>query len=126
MIDMNPEIAGLVKDICTLQFEFPEVNSTFPYVSLTEIGNSTAAVVNGEERYIRYDGQLDVWDTAKNGRSASRCMQLATKLGNAIVLAGFDRGQARLIKDPSGLHRCMIPFHGWVDTKTKKVYRGGF
>lgn len=126
MIDMNKEVAALLKDICTVQSAFPEINSDFPYVSLAEIGNSTAAVLNNEERYSRYECQIDVWDTAKNGRSPSRCAQLAQQVSAAMVRAGFNRGNAKLLKDPGGLHRYMLPFTGWVDNIEKKVYRGGF
>jgi hypothetical protein len=126
MIDMNKEVAGLLKDICTIQLAFPEINSVFPYVSLMEIGNSSAAVLSGEERYSRYECQIDVWDTSKNSRSPARCAQLAGRVNAAMVSVGFSRGNAKLMKDPSGLHRYMMPFIGWVDNKEKKVYRGGF
>lgn len=126
MIDLNREVAALLKSICTVQPAFPEINSDFPYVSLTEIGNSSAAVLNGEERYSRYECQIDVWDTAKNGRSPSRCAQLAGQISAAMISAGFSRGNAKLMKDPGGLHRYMMQFTGWVDNKEKKVYRGGF
>ena len=68
MIDMNPEAADLLKEICTVQPAFPQIDSAFPYVSLTEIGNSSAAVLNGEERYSRYECQIDVWDSAAGQR----------------------------------------------------------
>lgn len=126
MIDMNKEVADLLKDVCTVQLAFPAVNSAFPYVSLTEIGNSSAAVLNGEERYSRYECQLDVWDTATAGRSPSRCAQLAAQISTVMIAAGFSRGSAKLMKDPSGLHRYMMSFTGWVDNIEKKVYRGGF
>lgn len=126
MIDMNREVAGLLKDISTVQSAFPEINSSFPYVSLTEINNSSAAVLSGEERYSHYECQIDVWDTAKNGRSPMRCSQLAGQISAAMVKAGFNRGNAKLMKDPGGLHRYMMQFTGWVDNLEKKVYRGGF
>lgn len=126
MIDMNREVAGLLKDISTVQSAFPEVNSSFPYVSLTEINNSTATVLSGEERYSRYECQIDVWDTAKNGRSPARCSQLAGQISTDMIGAGFSRGNAKLMKDPSGLHRYMMQFTGWIDNFEKKVYRGGF
>lgn len=126
MIDMNTEVAALLKDICTVQHVFPEISSAFPYVSLTEIGNSSAAVLNGEERYSRYECQIDVWDTSKSGRSPARCSQLAGQVSAAMISAGFSRSAGKLMKDPSGLHRYMMSFTGWVDNKEKKVYRGGF
>lgn len=126
MIDMNREVAGLLKDICTVQLAFPEIDSDFPYVSLTEIGNSSAAVLNGAERYSRYECQLDVWDTAENGSTPERCVQLAETVNEAMVTAGFTRVAGKLMKDPSGLHRYMTGFTGWVDNKTKTIYRGGF
>lgn len=126
MIDMNKEVAELLKDVCRVQLAFPEINSVFPYVSLTEIGNSSAAVLNGEERYSRYECQLDVWDTNANGNSPARCTQLAAQLSEVMIAAGFSRGAGKLMKDPSGLHRHMSPFIGWVDNFEKKVYRGGF
>jgi len=58
MIDMNKEVSGLLQSICTVQLAFPEIDSDFPYVSLTEIGNSCAAVLFGEERYSRYECQI--------------------------------------------------------------------
>lgn len=126
MIDMNREVATMLKDICTVQSAFPEINSGFPYVSLTEIGNSSAVVLSGEERYSRYECQIDVWDTSRDGRSPARCSQLAGQVSAAMIQAGFSRGTAKLMKDPSGLHRYMMSFTGWVDNKEKKVYRGGF
>ena len=126
MIDMNQEVADLLKDICIVQLAFPEVSSSFPYASLTEISNSSAAVLDGAERYSRYECQLDVWDTAKNGRTPMRCSQLAGQISSAMVAAGFSRGNSKLLKDPSGLHRYMMQFTGWVDNIEKKVYRGGF
>ena len=126
MIDMNPEVADLLKEICTVQPAFPEIDSAFPYVSLTEIGNSSAAVLNGEERYSRYECQIDVWDSAASGNSPARCAQLAGQVSDAMITAGFSRGAGKLMKDPSGLHRYMMLFTGWVDNKEKKVYRGGF
>jgi hypothetical protein len=126
MIDMNKEVAALLKDIIVVQLTFPELNSSFPYTSLTEINNSSAAVLNGTERYSRYECQIDVWDTSKSGRSPSRCAQLAGQISAAMISAGFKRGNAKLTKDPSGLHRYMMMFTGWVDNIEKKVYRGGF
>lgn len=126
MIDMNREVAGLLKDICTVQLAFPEIDSDFPYVSLTEIGNSSAAVLNGAERYSRYECQLDVWDTAENGSTPERCVKLAEAVSDAMISAGFTRVTGKLMKDPSGLHRYMMGFTGWVDNKTKTIYRGGF
>ena len=126
MIDMNKEVSGLLQSICTVQLAFPEIDSDFPYVSLTEIGNSCAAVLFGEERYSRYECQIDVWATAANGNSPARCAQLAGQVSAAMISAGFVRGSAKLKKDPSGLHRYMMPFTGWVDNKEKKIYRGGF
>lgn len=126
MIDMNREVAGLLKSICTVQSAFPEINSKFPYISLTEISNSSAAVLNGRERYSRYECQIDVWDTAAHGQSPSQCAALAGQVSAAMVAAGFSRGNAKLMKDPSGLHRYMMSFTGWIDNKEKKVYRGGF
>lgn len=125
MIDINKEVATLLKDIATVQLAFPEVNSKFPYVSLTEVTNSSAAILNGKERYTRYECQIDVWDTSKNGRSPARCVQIAQQISDAMIAAGFNRGTGKLMKDPSELHRYMMQFTGWVDTKTKKVYRGG-
>lgn len=126
MIDMNREVAGLLKGICTVQLTFPEIDSVFPYVSLTEIDNSSAAVLNGAERYSRYECQLDVWDTAENGSSPERCSKLAEQISSAMISAGFSRGVGKLMKDPSGLHRYILDFTGWVDNKEKKVYGGGF
>lgn len=126
MIDMNREVAGLLKGICTVQLTFPEIDSVFPYVSLTEIGNSSAAVLNGAERYSRYECQVDVWDTAANGSSPARCSGLAGQISNAMISAGFSRSTGKLMKDPSGLHRYMMSFTGWADNKEKKIYRGGF
>lgn len=127
MIDMNKWTAALLKDVCTVQSIFPETSSAFPYVSLIEINNSSAAILDGEERYSRYDCQIDVWDTAKNGRSPLRCTQLATQVNSTMISAGFKRGTGKLKKDPSsGLHRYMMQFTGWVDNVTQKVYRGGF
>lgn len=126
MIDMNKEVSALLKDTCKLQLAFPEINSRFPYVSITEIGNSSAAVLNGEERYSRYECQLDVWDASTNGNSPARCSQLSGKVSTVMIAAGFSRGVGKLMKDPSGLHRYMMSFTGWVDNVEKKVYRGGF
>lgn len=126
MIDMNREVAALLKNICTVQLAFPEIDSDFPYVSLTEIGNSSAAVLSGEERYSRYECQLDVWDTAANGNSPARCSRLAGQVSTAMISAGFSRGTSKLMQDPNGLHRYMLQFTGWIDNKEKKAYRGGF
>ena len=126
MIDMNREVADLLKNICTVQLAFPGINSDFPYVSLSEIGNSSAAVLSGEERYSRYECQLDVWDTAAGGNSPARCAQLAGQVSTAMIAAGFSRSAGKLMKDPSGLHRYILDFTGWVDNIEKKVYRGGF
>jgi len=127
MIDMNREVADLLKELCTVQPAFPEINSLFPYVSLTEIGNSSAAVLNNEERYSRYECQIDVWDTSKCGRSPLRCSQLAGRVSAAMIAAGFNRGAGKLTKGTSGNpHRYMMSFTGWVDNKEMKVYRGGF
>lgn len=125
MMDMNKEVAAVLKDICTVQLAFPEVNSEFPYVSLSEIGNTAAAILDSKERYSRYECQLDVWDTA-DGRTPARCMQLAGTVSEAMISAGFTRVTGKLMHDPSGLHRYMMGFTGWVDNKTKTIYRGGF
>lgn len=127
MIDMNMEVADLLKSICTVQSNFPEIDSTFPYVSLTEINNSSAAVLNGEERYSQYECQIDAWDTSKSGRSPKRCSQLAGQISAAMIKAGFKRGNSKLTKGASdNPHRYMMSFTGWVDNIEKKVYRGGF
>lgn len=127
MIDMNREVPGLLKDICAVQLAFPEIDSSFPYVSLTEIDNSSAAVLSGAERFSHYACQIDVWDTSKSGRSPSRCSQLAGKVSAAMISAGFKRGAGKLTKGTSGNpHRYMMSFTGWVDNKEKKVYGGGF
>jgi len=107
MMDMNKEVAAVLKDICTVQLAFPEVNSEFPYVSLSEC-------------------QLDVWDTAENGSTPERCVKLAGTVSDTMISAGFTRVAGKLMKDPSGLHRYMMGFTGWVDNKTKTIYRGGF
>lgn len=126
MIDMNREVAAVLKDICTVQLAFPEVNSEFPYVSLSEIGNTAAAILDSKERYSRYECQLDVWDTAENGSTPERCVKLAETVSDTMISAGFTRVAGKLMKDPSGLHRYMMGFTGWVDNKTKTIYRGGF
>ena len=126
MIDMNKAVADLLKPVCNVQVTFPETDSEFPYVSLSEIGNTAAAILDSEERYSRYECQLDVWDTTKNGNTPERCVQLAETVSEAMVTVGFTRVTGKLMHDPSGLHRYMMGFTGWVDNKTKTIYRGGF
>ena len=126
MMDMNKMVADLLQPVGTVQLSFPEVNSEFPYVSLSEIGNTAAAILNSKERYSRYECQLDVWDTAENGGTPERCVQLAGTVSDTMISAGFTRVAGKLMKDPSGLHRYMTGFTGWVDNKTKTIYRGGF
>jgi hypothetical protein len=53
-------------------------------------------------------------------------MQLAGTVSEAMISAGFTRVTGKLMHDPSGLHRYMMGFTGWVDNKTKTIYRGGF
>ena len=126
MIDMNKVVADLLESVCTIQLAFPETDLDFPCVSLSEIGNIAAAILQGKERYSRYECQLDVWDTAKNGNTPEHCVQLAAAVSEAMVTAGFTRVTGKLMHDPSGLHRYMMGFTGWVDNKTKTIYRGGF
>lgn len=125
MVDMNVEVAALLKPACNVQLAFPSTDANFPCVSLSEIGNTAAAILDSQERYSRYECQLDVWDTA-DGRTPARCMQLAGTVSEAMISAGFTRVTGKLMHDPSGLHRYMMGFTGWVDNKTKTIYRGGF
>lgn len=126
MTDVNKIVAELLENICALQPAFPEVSSDFPYVSLTEIDNSSAAVLSGAERYSRYECQLDVWDSAKNGNTPEYCNSLALQISSAMIAAGFTRNSGKYVKDPSGLHRYTMDFVGWVDNNELKIYRGGF
>ena len=53
MMDMNKMVADLLQPVGTVQLSFPEVNSEFPYVSLSEIDNTAAAILDSRERYYK-------------------------------------------------------------------------
>lgn len=124
MIDLTKDIAALLSPIAHVESEFPDTNQSFPLFTISQIDNSSAVVIDGAERYSRYEFQLDTWDTPKNGRSALRCVQLSVQANEALTLAGFTRGNGKQFKDPgNGLHRNMAPYVGYVDNVTGLIYR---
>lgn len=123
MTDINKEVSDLLSDTCTVELSFPSIASAFPYVSLTEINNSSAAIVDNAERYSNYECQIDVWDTKKNGNTARRCTQLANAISDVMITAGFSRSDGKLMQDGESLHRYMMTFSCKFDNKHQTAHR---
>lgn len=123
MIDLNKTIADLLKDLAPVQFQFPDTTQIFPRLTIFCINNQSTLIFDGSERLSAVTYQIDTWDTPKNGNTRQRCEQLAVNVSTRMLAQGWKRDRSADMRDPSGLHRTMMQFSGYVDNVTGTVYR---
>jgi hypothetical protein len=124
MIDLSKDIEELLEDTVRVERSFSKIIQPFPLCTLTVINNSSAAIIDSQERYSSVTYQLDVWDDKSTPKD---CIQISAQVSEEMISAGFKRDAGKLMdNDPSGLQRFMMQFSGYVDNTNKKIYRGGF
>ncbi len=123
MVDLNHDIKELLEDLAPLRLQFPDIKSTFPRFSLFGVNNSSNLILDGIERLSYIVLQIDAWDTAANGNTRQDCEQLAIQASDRMIAQGWKRDKATPFKDPSGLHRTLMQFSGFVDNVTGAVYQ---
>ena len=122
MHDINPHIAKVISSACNnIELSFPKCKTQFPLITISEVYNISGAVLNGAERFSKISVQLDVWD---NSQTRQRCEEIACKVSDLMIAAGFRRQNASSVEEEN-LHRKTMTFSGTVDEKTFRVYEGG-
>lgn len=119
MHDINPHIVRLISPACgNIELAFPEGTAEFPLVTISEVSNSSAVILNGEERFSGISVQLDVWD---NSRTREKCEEIACNVSEIMIKAGFSRISSSSPNEEY-LWRRSMTFSGTVDEKTFMVY----
>lgn len=107
MVDMNLPIYHLLKDIASVELEFPDKFSEFPVITIAEVSNPSGVIYEGKELNSAVTYQVDVWD---NGESRQECERIASEVSKRLIANNFTRPMSRGLKDPSGLHRKTMYF----------------
>lgn len=120
MIDLNKIIADMLKNIAPVQFPFPNLESQFPLITITQVSNTADLIFDGEERLSRVVYQIDVWD---NSQTPENCEKLAIQVNEEMTKAGFKRSFGQLFVEKKEPFRMCMRFSGRIDEKNYTVYQ---
>lgn len=107
MVDLNRPVFLMLKDVATVELEFPDTKAKFPIITITELTNTEDMSIEGREVLSDITYQIDVWD---NGSTREKCEETAGEVSRIMTANHFTRVLGRGFKDVSGLHRKMMYF----------------
>lgn len=102
MKDYLPVIAGLLGDIAEVELSFADHTVPLPCIVLSELGNSSAVILGGKDRYSIISLQVDIYaDRAETVRS------LALQANGILADKGIKRSYSQFITDEDIPRMCM-------------------
>ena len=108
MVDLNKDIAEILKHIAKVENEFPSYdNDTFPCITICEITNTGTYDTEGKEIASDIVFQVDVWDKSDDLKNVNK---LAEDVNKVMYKNKYTRTLGRGFKDASGLMRKMMYF----------------
>ncbi len=108
MVDLNREIYNILKEIATVEPEFPTADSEgFPIITINEVSNVESFETEGAEVASDITFQVDIWD---NTQTLERVNTLAIKASALMYKHRYKRILGRGFTDLSGLKRNMMYF----------------
>lgn len=119
MIDLNVYIAELLKPLARVELIFPAAGATFPVITINETANAAALIIDNKERISSVVFQIDVWD---NGTDRSRTEELALKVDEIMLGAGFSRIFGQMVKEKN-LHRKCLRYSADIDETASRIYK---
>lgn len=119
MVDLHPVFEQLLQPIAHVELQFPDADSLYPMITVSQLDTSAEAVLDGAERLSQQDWQLDIWD---DGNTPQKVMSLADRVNNVLVSHGIRRYFGRLMRDPSGKQRFCMRVRFVLDELTGQVY----
>lgn len=115
MKDYLPVIADILGDIADVELSYADHDVPLPCIVLSELGNASAVILNGADRYSIITLQTDIYaDTAENVRT------LALQANAALAEKGLKRSFSQLITDEKVPRMCMRYRFG-VDEATDRT-----
>ena len=102
MKDCLPVIADILGDIADVELSFADHKVPLPCIVLSELGNASAVILSGRDRYSIITVQTDIYaDTAEEVR------ELALQANSALAERGLKRSFSQLLTDEDVPRMCM-------------------
>lgn len=102
MKDYLPVIADILGEIADVELSFADHDVPLPCIVLSELGNSSAVILSGRDRYSIITMQTDIYaGTAENVRG------LALQVNAALAERGLKRSFSQLITEEKVPRMCM-------------------
>ena len=102
MKDYLPAVAGLLGDIADVELSFADHTVPLPCIVLSEIGNSSAVVLGGKDRYSIVSVQADIY-----AESAEEVRSLALQVNSVLTDKGIKRSSSQFLTDEDKPRMCM-------------------
>lgn len=123
MTDINPIINELLSPYARTENEFPQSESTFPMITVTEISSVSERIADDEEILSDIVFQIDVWDKRTGSiQTRQRCETISEQVSRKLIQTGFSRCFAQSISEDEMFRKCMR-FSGQIDEKKKIIHR---
>ena len=116
MKDYLPVIANILGDIADVELSYADHSVPLPCIVLSELGNASAVILSGRDRYSIITLQTDIYaDTAEDVRS------LAIRANAALAEKGLKRTFSQFLTDEPAPRMCMRYRFGVDETTGRTV-----
>ena len=126
MVDINTIIYPVLSElvgIALISNDFPDTESVFPMVSVTEISSISERIADGEEILSDVVFQIDVWDKRTDEiQNRQRCENISADVSAKLIETGFRRSFSHGTDESDIFRKCMR-FSGQIDEKHKIIHR---
>lgn len=120
MTDLVKQAAQVCADIIDFADDFPDSAAAFPVAVITDIGNASAAVLDGVERSSTVELQIDIFD---NGATPETVLAKAVAVSDMLISYGWTRYFGSRTRDGGDLQRYSMRFRCEYDNYNDAVYK---
>ena len=120
MVDLNPFFSSLLQSIAPVELTFPDADSQYPLITISQLDNNAVEVFEGKERLSQHEWQIDLWD---DGKTPKRVMELAELVNARLIEHGMIRYFGKPIRDASGKQRYCMRVRFQLDERTGYVHK---
>lgn len=123
MTDINPIMNEILSEFAEVSNEFPDTESRFPLITVTEVSSISERIIDGIETLSDVVFQIDVWDKRTDEiQTRQRCEKISSDISAKLIETGFKRIFAQGISEERMFRKCMR-FSGQIDEKNKIIHR---
>lgn len=114
MLDLNKEVADLLKGIAPVELAGSEKELELPMIYIQSASNSTEVEFENKDFYTRFIFQIDIY-----AETPQKCVEMAKAVNEKMQKAGFSRTNGK----PFGRQRYMLTYSVSVSEKLS-TYKG--